>query len=476
MAADVSRRRRCHGGDHGDRQPPRCPARRRMRRSCAPSGTPTTAVAPTPPRLGGVPGTTDGTMLTALAGVPTVVYGPGGKWIAHQADEYVDVADIVEHANVYVDAAHRFLGGDARECRNQCERASASEGAASNGLRGRERNDRTAQRPDRASGVHVGHHQRRGRGWLTGHDGRAPAARNGRRRRRSAVAHRGPARPTPSTRSTSSSASTPCASRGQRLRPRRGRRSGALARRPQSWFPGRPGAAPRRADRAGGRALRPRRRWAVPQHARRDVRRTSGGRLHAPARFVQGTVGAGTGAHAERLKGGIGSASVVLAERDHRRRPRRPQFERQRVRRRALASCSGSAAASPGSSTTCAAPSRKDLAAHHANPPAIRPLNTTLAVIATDAALGKHECTRMAVSGQDGLARAIDPVHQYVDGDVVFTLATGDRQVPDDPVEGSIRPGSSRVRSSSTPSSPPAPTRCAGRSSTPPSPRRAPAG
>jgi succinyl-diaminopimelate desuccinylase len=69
------------------------------------------SVATSPPRLGGVPGTTDGTMLTALAGVPTVVYGPGGKWIAHQADEYVEVADIVEHANVYVEAARRFLGG-----------------------------------------------------------------------------------------------------------------------------------------------------------------------------------------------------------------------------------------------------------------------------------------------------------------------------------------------------------------------------
>jgi succinyl-diaminopimelate desuccinylase len=69
------------------------------------------AVATSAPRLGGVPGTTDGTMLSALAGVPTVVYGPGGKWIAHQADEYVDVSDIVEHANVYVEAARRYLDG-----------------------------------------------------------------------------------------------------------------------------------------------------------------------------------------------------------------------------------------------------------------------------------------------------------------------------------------------------------------------------
>lgn len=66
-------------------------------------------VADTPPRLGGVPGTTDGTMLTTLGGIPSVVYGPGGKWIAHQADEFVDVADLVQHANVYVHAARRFL-------------------------------------------------------------------------------------------------------------------------------------------------------------------------------------------------------------------------------------------------------------------------------------------------------------------------------------------------------------------------------
>jgi len=67
------------------------------------------AVAATPPRLGGVPGATDGTVLTARGGIPSVVYGPGGKWIAHQADEYVEVDDLVTHANVYVDAARRYL-------------------------------------------------------------------------------------------------------------------------------------------------------------------------------------------------------------------------------------------------------------------------------------------------------------------------------------------------------------------------------
>lgn len=61
------------------------------------------------PALGAVPGTTDGTILTRDAGLPTVVYGPGGKWIAHQKDEYVEVAEIGEYARVYAAAAWRFL-------------------------------------------------------------------------------------------------------------------------------------------------------------------------------------------------------------------------------------------------------------------------------------------------------------------------------------------------------------------------------
>jgi succinyl-diaminopimelate desuccinylase len=63
------------------------------------------------PRLGGVPGSTDGTVLTARTGMASVVYGPGGKWIAHQADEYVAIDDLVTHARVYADAAINFLGG-----------------------------------------------------------------------------------------------------------------------------------------------------------------------------------------------------------------------------------------------------------------------------------------------------------------------------------------------------------------------------
>ncbi len=61
------------------------------------------------PVIGGVPGTTDGTILTHYGKVPSVVYGPGGKWIAHKADEYVEVRDLKRYALTYAVAAQRFL-------------------------------------------------------------------------------------------------------------------------------------------------------------------------------------------------------------------------------------------------------------------------------------------------------------------------------------------------------------------------------
>lgn len=69
-----------------------------------------TRVTAAPAVYGGVPGATDGTILTRDAGIPTVVYGPGGKWIAHQADEYVEVDEIVVCTRVFAEAARIFLG------------------------------------------------------------------------------------------------------------------------------------------------------------------------------------------------------------------------------------------------------------------------------------------------------------------------------------------------------------------------------
>ncbi len=55
--------------------------------------------------------------------------------------------------------------------------------------------------------------------------------------------------------------------------------------------------------------------------------------------------------------------------------------------------------------------------------------NTTLAVVATNAALTKEQANRLASVAQDGLARTIRPAHGMSDGDVVFVLATGEREV-----------------------------------------------
>lgn len=55
--------------------------------------------------------------------------------------------------------------------------------------------------------------------------------------------------------------------------------------------------------------------------------------------------------------------------------------------------------------------------------------NTTLGVIATDAALTKAELKRLAVMAQTGLARAIVPVHTPIDGDIVFALSVGERRL-----------------------------------------------
>jgi L-aminopeptidase/D-esterase-like protein len=51
--------------------------------------------------------------------------------------------------------------------------------------------------------------------------------------------------------------------------------------------------------------------------------------------------------------------------------------------------------------------------------------NTTLICLMTDAALSKTDCAIVSKMAHAGMARAVDPVHSAVDGDVVFTLASG---------------------------------------------------
>ena len=59
--------------------------------------------------FGGVPGSTDGTILRMQLGIPIVTCGPGHRLIPHQADEYVEVAELVDAARIYVASALNFL-------------------------------------------------------------------------------------------------------------------------------------------------------------------------------------------------------------------------------------------------------------------------------------------------------------------------------------------------------------------------------
>lgn len=58
-----------------------------------------------------------------------------------------------------------------------------------------------------------------------------------------------------------------------------------------------------------------------------------------------------------------------------------------------------------------------------------RRLNTTIGVVAVDAQLSKAEARRLAVAAHDGLARSVRPAHSMFDGDTVFALATGAKEL-----------------------------------------------
>lgn len=153
--------------------------------------------------------------------------------------------------------------------------------------------------------------------------------------------------------------------------------------------------------------------------------------------FAIGTVGAGVGATTANLKGGLGSASVVLAG---------------GMTVGALVAVNAFGAATPsGQANFWAAPWEVDaefggrgviatpdpfdnpasgtLAAMGAG------ANTTIAIVATDAALSKAQCKRLAVAAQDGLARSLVPSHTPFDGDLIFAVATGARPLADPAID-----------------------------------------
>lgn len=58
--------------------------------------------------------------------------------------------------------------------------------------------------------------------------------------------------------------------------------------------------------------------------------------------------------------------------------------------------------------------------------------NTTIGAVATNLALDKAGCKRLAMMAQDGYARAVRPIHTPFDGDTVFALSTGEKSLEGD--------------------------------------------
>ncbi len=153
--------------------------------------------------------------------------------------------------------------------------------------------------------------------------------------------------------------------------------------------------------------------------------------------FDLGNVGAGFGAIAGGIKGGLGSASFVFWDGD----------EEITVGAIAAVNSMGSLTI-PGSSTMWAFPyEQNDELGKQAMPEKSGVIdldfsfelpigkNTTLVTVATDAVLTKPQARRVAIMAQDGLARAIRPIHSPFDGDSVFVLSTGKSELLD-PVVG----------------------------------------
>jgi putative pantetheine hydrolase len=154
---------------------------------------------------------------------------------------------------------------------------------------------------------------------------------------------------------------------------------------------------------------------------------------------LQGCVGAGTAARSGGLKGAVGSASAVLDDGttvaalvvvNSFGAPYDQQTGELLARRHGL----GDEFALLGLPTAHELEAARERAAAAYEGQPLRPgMATTIGVIATDATLTKAQCQKVSGLGHDGLARAVNPVHTLLDGDTLFTLATGERPSPELP-------------------------------------------
>ncbi|MDX1781613.1 MAG: P1 family peptidase [Thalassovita sp.] len=139
--------------------------------------------------------------------------------------------------------------------------------------------------------------------------------------------------------------------------------------------------------------------------------------------FALGSHGAGTGATTADFKGGLGSASVILPS-GH------------TVGALVAVNALGSAIVGEGPHFW-AAPFERDaefgglgVAADYPEPhlPPTKMAahaNTTIGIVATDAALTQAQCSRLATAAHDGFARALYPSHTPMDGDLIFAASSG---------------------------------------------------
>jgi L-aminopeptidase/D-esterase-like protein len=147
-----------------------------------------------------------------------------------------------------------------------------------------------------------------------------------------------------------------------------------------------------------------------------------------------GVVGAGAGARSGGIKGGVGSASVVLDDGTT-------------IGALVVVNSVGSTVdpatgelyaarfAFPGELPAMQPPDTAELESARelafSRGPTGGYVATTIGVVAADVALTKAQCAKVCGVAHDGLARAIRPVHTMFDGDTMFTLATGARPTPD---------------------------------------------
>ncbi|MEO7964607.1 MAG: P1 family peptidase, partial [Gemmatimonadaceae bacterium] len=142
----------------------------------------------------------------------------------------------------------------------------------------------------------------------------------------------------------------------------------------------------------------------------------------------EGTVGAGAGATVGKLmgggramKGGVGSASITLSD---------GLTVAALVAVNAVGDVIDPATGAVIAGVRTAdgkdfADARKLIRSGAIHRPPANGQNTTIGVVATNARLTKAQATKVAQMAHDGLARAISPVHTMVDGDTMFSLATG---------------------------------------------------